>query len=109
MVQLRQGYAEFERRRAVIFVIGPDEARSFARFWQEHRLPFYGLPDPTHRVLRLYGQEMNWLKLGRMPAQVIVDRAGMVRFAHYGSAMSDIPSVEELIQIIDELDREGDP
>jgi peroxiredoxin Q/BCP len=31
-------------------------------------LPFIGLPDPGHRVLKLYGQEMKLFKLGRLPA-----------------------------------------
>jgi peroxiredoxin Q/BCP len=42
-----------------------------------------------------------------MPAQVIVDRAGQARYVHYGHAMSDIPPNEELLALLDELDREG--
>jgi len=33
----------------------------------------------------------------------VIDAKGYVRFAHYGSSMSDIPSNEELLQVIDEL------
>jgi len=62
-----------------------------------------GLPDPEHRVLKLYGQEVNLFKLGRMPAQVIIDKPGQVRFVHYGHAMSDIPRNAEILQLLDEL------
>ncbi len=103
MVQLRQDYAEFEKRGVVILVIGADEARAFSRFWQDHHLPFRGLPDPTHEVLRLYGQEGNWLRLGRMPAQIIVDHLGVIRFVHYSEAMYAIPSNAELLAVIDNL------
>ena len=42
-----------------------------------------GLPDPKHSVLKRYGQEIKLFKLGRMPAQVIVDKQGQARYAHY--------------------------
>jgi len=61
------------------------------------------LPDPKASVLKLYGQEVNLFKLGRMPAQVIVDRQGVARYAHYGHSMSDIPENSELFAILDEL------
>jgi peroxiredoxin Q/BCP len=54
-------------------------------------------------VARVYRQEVNLFKLGRMPLSCIVDARGYVRFAHYGKSMSDIPSNEELLQVIDEL------
>ena len=68
-----------------------------------------GLPDPEHMVLKLYGQEVNLFKLGRMPAQVVVDREGRARFAHYGHSMSDIPANEEILSLLDELNAEGEP
>ncbi len=37
------------------------------------------------------------------PAQVIVDKQGQVRYAHYGHAMSDIPKVRELLALLDQL------
>jgi peroxiredoxin Q/BCP len=103
MAQLRQDYEEFVKRQAQIVVIGPEDARSFEKYWHEHSLPFTGLPDPKHSVLKRYGQEVNLFKLGRMPAQVIVDRAGLVRFVHYGNAMSDIPENAELLALLDQL------
>ena len=103
MAQLRQDYSEFEKRQTRILVIGPEDSEAFASYWQEHSLPFTGLPDPTASVLKLYGQEVNLFKLGRMPAQVIVDKEGMARFVHYGHSMSDIPSNEEVLETIDQI------
>lgn len=104
MAQLRQDYAAFEQRDALIVVVGPEDADAFNKYWQENSLPFIGLPDPKHSVLKLYGQEVNLFKLGRMPAQVIVDRNGIVRFVHYGHSMSDIPENSELLELLDRLD-----
>jgi peroxiredoxin len=78
-------------------------AEAFRAYWQKESLPFIGLPDPTHAVLKLFGQEVNLFKLGRMPAQVIVDRQGIARYVHYGHAMSDIPPNEELLTLLDEV------
>jgi peroxiredoxin len=103
MAQLRQDYDKFQQRQAEILVIGPEDAAAFARYFGENDLPFIGLPDPTHSVLKLYGQEVNLFKLGRMPAQVLVDKTGIVRFAHYGHSMADIPSNAELLELLEKL------
>jgi len=105
MAQLRQDYDEFVRRDTEVIVLGPEDGAAFAGYWEKESLPFVGLPDPKHTVLRLYGQEINLFKLGRMPAQVIVDRTGQARYVHYGHSMSDIPSNEELLALLDELNQ----
>jgi peroxiredoxin len=101
MAQLRQDFAEFEKRNTVIVVVGPENAESFAKYFGENKLPFVGLPDPTHTVLKLYGQEINLFKFGRMPAQVIVDKTSVARFVHYGHDMTDIPSNVEMLELIE--------
>ncbi len=101
MAQLRQGYDEFVARDAEVVVVGPEGRDAFVDYWEENELPFRGLPDPRHRVLKLYGQEVKLFKLGRMPAQVIVDKTGTARWVHYGDSMSDIPANEELLQLLD--------
>lgn len=103
MAQLRQDYPEFVKRQAQVLVLGPEDAKAFEAYWRQHDLPFLGLPDPKASVLKLYGQEVNLFKLGRMPAQVIVDNAGVARFVHYGHSMSDIPPNEEVLALLDQL------
>lgn len=103
MAQLRQDYAEFEKRDTKVIVVGPENAAAFVAYWQENELPFIGLPDPTAGVLKLYGQEVNLFKLGRMPAQVLIDKKGVARFVHYGHSMSDIPTNQEILETIDQL------
>ena len=107
MAQLRDDYDEFVQRHAEVVVIGPEDEESFAGYWEEENLPFVGLSDPEHQVLRRYGQEINLFKLGRMPAQVIVDREGRVRYVHYGHSMRDIPPNQELLGLLDQLNQEG--
>jgi peroxiredoxin len=108
MAQLRQDYPQFVSRDMEVVVVGPEDARAFAAYWQKESLPFIGLPDPTHSVLKLYGQEVNLFKLGRMPAQVLIDKAGVARFVHYGHSMSDIPKNEEILALGDEINASDD-
>ncbi len=106
MAQLRQDNEEFAKRDAVLIAIGPENTGTFADWWRKHEMPFIGLPDPTHSVAKLYGQEVKLLKLGRMPAQAIVDKKGLIRYVHYGQSMSDIPENGELLAKLDMLNRE---
>jgi peroxiredoxin len=103
MAQLRRDFAEFVAREIEVVVIGPEDAGAFKALFQNERLPFTGLPDPKASVLKLYGQEVNLFKLGRMPAQVLIDKAGVARYVHYGHAMSDIPDNQELLALGDEI------
>ena len=101
MAQLRRDYSKFKALDTEIVVVGPENHDAFRLYWKSHKLPFIGLPDPTHSVLKRYGQEVNLFRLGRMPAQVIIDKRGIARFVHYGHAMSDIPENEEVLQILE--------
>jgi peroxiredoxin len=103
LARLRDGYEQFTSRGAEILAVGPNPAPVFRQYWKKEKIPFTGLPDPDHSVSRIYRQEVNIFKLGRMPLNCVIDPKGYVRFAHYGKSMSDIPSNEELLLVIDEL------
>jgi len=96
----------FLEKNSDVVVIGPETAKKFKNYWTEHDLPFIGLPDPKHEVLKQYGQEIKMFKFGRMPAQVIIDRNGIARYIHFGSSMSDIPKNEELFGLLEEFNHE---
>ena len=103
MAQLRHDYSKFVAREVEVVVVGPEDAKAFAAYFQKESLPFIGLPDPKASVLKLYGQEVNLFKLGRMPAQVLIDKAGVARFVHYGHNMTDIPANEEILALVDQV------
>ena len=106
MAQLRQDYDKFAAQDTEVIVVGPEGAGAFAKYWQENNLPFIGLPDPKHTVLKRYGQEVNLFKFGRQPAQVTIDKSGRVRFIHYGHDPSDIPANAEILEIVEQLNME---
>jgi peroxiredoxin len=106
MAQLRQEHDRFLDRDVVILVVGPENAKKFTSYFTSNHLPFIGLPDPKRQVLKLYGQEIKLFKFGRMPAQVLVDKNGIARYVHYGLSMSDIPTNEELLSLVDEMNQD---
>ncbi len=59
-----------------------------------------GLADPGSNVAALYGQEVNLLKMGRMPAMLVVDAEGLIRYAHYAENMKDYPDNSEVLGVI---------
>jgi peroxiredoxin len=103
LARLRDDYGQFTSRGVEILAIGPDGPGAFRLYWDVEKLPFIGLPDPDHAVARRYKQEVNIFKLGRMPLVCVVDSHGLIRFAHYGASMSDIPQNKILFEVIDEL------
>ena len=100
MAQLRRDYEKFAKLDTEIIVAGPEKPDAFREYWAKENLPFIGLPDPEHKVLKLYGQQVKLFKLGRLPAQMLIDKSGKVRFVHYGHSMADIPLNEEIIDLI---------
>jgi peroxiredoxin len=102
MTQLRRYADEFSALHVAVLIVGPEGAQSFGSYWRKAKLdatglPFVGIPDPEEQILELYAQPKRLLRLGRMPMQVLIDNAGVVRWKYVGSSMRDIPVVDEVL------------
>ena len=100
---MRDGYSEFTARGAEILAIGLDSKSSFEAHWKKENIPYIGLSDPKAIVPRMYRQEVNLFKLGRMPLNCVVDTDGRIRYVHYSSNMTDIPDNEIFLNVIDQI------
>lgn len=96
MAQLRREYDQLAALDIEVVVVGPEQPDAFKKYWTKESLPFIGLPDPDHWVLKRYGQEVNLFKLGRLPAQMLIDKSGILKFVYYGHSMTDIPESSEI-------------
>jgi peroxiredoxin len=103
LARLRDEYDQFTSRGAEILAVGPERPGVFRAYWDAEKLPFVGLPDPDHATAQRYKQEVNIFKWGRMPLVTVIDGQGLIRYAHNGSSMSDIPQNITLLEVIDEL------
>jgi len=48
-------------------------------------------------------QEVIITKLGRMPAILIVDKQGIVRYAYFGDSMADIPKNDSILAALENI------
>jgi len=103
MAQLRQDYTQFVARNSAILVVWPDDPAAVRDYCQKEKLPFTNLVDPGHEVANRYGQQVKLLKLGRMPALVVLDRDGTVQYEHKADSMSDIPANKTVFNVLDRL------
>jgi peroxiredoxin len=105
MAQLRQDYQQFLAREAEVLMVGPDGPRAFQRYWKQEEMPFVGMADVGSKIADMFFQEFNLLKLGRMPALFVVDKQGFIRFKHYGKSIADIPENDEVIKVLDQINK----
>ena len=103
---MRRNYKKFIERDAEIIAVGPEGAKPFTEWWKKNQMPFLGIPDPKHVIANMFGQEVKRLKLGRMPALIVVDKEGRMRNLHYGNSMQDIMKDEEVLALLDEINKE---
>ena len=87
--EIRDEYAEFRERGAVVLGVSPDDETSHARFRAKYSLPFTLLADPDHKVAEQYGvwgeREYGGKKyMGISRSTFVIDPAGRVAKALYG-------------------------
>lgn len=105
MSQLRQDYNKFVNAETEIIAVGPEQQDKFAAYFDKEALPFRGIADPEHKIGDLYGQEVSLIKLGRMPAQFLIDKRGVICHVKYGASMKDIPDNQEILAEIERVNR----
>ncbi len=59
--------------------------------------------DRKKKVNKILKQEVKPFKLGRMPALLIIDKKGIIKYAYYSDYMDDIPTIEEIFKILKEI------
>ena len=42
--------------------------------------------------------------MGRMPAMLIINKQGVIKYAYYGDSMDDIPENEEIFMLLENID-----
>ncbi len=105
-MKLARSYKSFVQLDTEIIAVGPDRKSAFEKFFTAQRIPFPGVPDPQQTILETYGQQSSLIRFGRLPAQLLIDKKGVVRFADYGKSMRDIAPVDELINFLVNMERE---
>lgn len=124
MSQLRHSYPEFRELNAEVLVVVAAGLKPLARFAEEFALPFSVLSDVTEEVYRTFGLgkgiairprtivefvRLVWHEGGlhwpvgdimQVGGDFIVDREGIVRYAHSSEDPTDRPEAAELLRLI---------
>ena len=104
MAQLRDASEDLAKSDTMVLIVAPELPEAFQEMWKAENVPFIGLPDLDYSVLKTYGKQAGLFKLGRVPTQILIDKQGFVRYAHFGHGPSDMPSNEEILGLIRNLD-----
>ena len=102
---IRDVYADFQRRGAVVLGVSPDDESSHIKFKEKYSLPFTLLADPDHEVAEEYGvwKERNRYgkkSMGIERSTFVIDADGQVAKAmrrvtpdtHAADVLSALPS-----------------
>jgi peroxiredoxin len=103
VAQLSRDYQKFVDRQAEVIAVVPEDARAFSEFWDVEKIPFIGIPDSRHIIADHFGPKVNPNKLSQMPALIVIDEEGRIRYQHYAEETSDIPSNEDILSWLDDL------
>lgn len=100
---MRDRYSEFTERGAEVVAIAPDTLDSARSFFESKSLPFQSLADPDREVFRMYDVKSAMISMGQRPGLFVVDKDGVVRYAHLGFQQWEIPSVDATLAELDAL------
>ncbi|MBI3722668.1 peroxiredoxin family protein [bacterium] len=101
----------FEKKNAEVFLVYPGKAETVPKFLDAVRdlqgtassLPVEMLLDVDLAVVHDFKIEGRLAK----PTTVIVDKKGVVRFAHVGQSKTDRPTVPQMLEVLARLEGEG--
>lgn len=97
MLQLQEDYEKFLNKNIRILAVCPENEDKVISFKEKNNISFDLLPDNTHEIAKRYSQQFRILKLGRMPAQIILNKDLNKVFEHYSDNMKDIIKNEEIL------------
>jgi peroxiredoxin Q/BCP len=106
MGHIRAIYNEFEKRNARVAVIMAESLPRMQEFLRENKYPFPVLSDVRREVVKAYGVyvRMNFESVNiSRPAEVILDKDGIVRYVYVGKIQTDFPPDEDLLSVLDGL------
>jgi peroxiredoxin Q/BCP len=100
---LSDNIERFQDFNTKLYAILPDNAESAKNFEASFAKKFPIYYDPKKKVNKMLKQEVKPFKLGRMPALIIIDKNGIIKYAYYSDSMDDIPSNDAIFEVLNNL------
>lgn len=86
-----------------MIAIAPDTAEGVAKFVRDNDYPFALAADTDHVVFDAYDVASKLMSLGQRPALFVIDREGVVRFDSVGTQQWQIPSNDNVLEVLSSL------
>jgi peroxiredoxin len=97
---LRDDVEKFQALSARIIAIAPEGVDGLSRYPQGGKFPFPLLGDDNHVTFDAYDVASRAFSLGQRPAVFVVDQDGIVRFDSVGTQQWQIPSNDEVLDVL---------
>jgi peroxiredoxin Q/BCP len=97
---LRDDIDRFTEAGARVLAIAPDTLDGVEKFVRGNEYPFSLLADTDHAVFDAYDVVSTMMSLGQRPALFVVDPEGIVRFDSIGTQQWQIPSNDNVLEVL---------
>lgn len=94
VLTLRDAYDTFDEAGGDIVVVVRNDGAEIAAFRVKHNVTYSVLSDPSGVAHNAYGVSPN------SPASFVIDKSGIVRYAHRAASVLDTPSTWELVDAV---------
>lgn len=100
---MRDDFENFDAAGARIIAVAPEGVDGLSRYPNGGEFPFALVGDENHVTFDAYDVASRALSLGQRPAVFVVDRDGIVRFDSVGTQQWQIPSNDEVLEVVRNL------
>lgn len=83
--------------------VAPDTLEGVEKFVRGNEYPFSLLADTDHVVFDAYDVVSTMMSLGQRPALFVLDTEGVVRFDSIGTQQWQIPTNENVLEVLSNL------
>ena len=96
---MAEQHADFQGLCVETLTVAPTTVQAAEAYFRNEPAPYGCVADPEREVFEQYGVARRPLSLGQRPGLFIIDRNGVVRFAHVGRQQWNIPSMDQVLEV----------
>ena len=104
MGRFEERRAELEKRGARLAAVATDPVETSRELVKDRKLGFPILSDPTGEAIQAFGVWHAEKKIA-LPAIIVIDRTGKVRWRRVGESVTDRPEEDEVLDVVAGLER----
>jgi peroxiredoxin len=106
---MRASHEQIRAAGAEVLAIAPHSVEVVLTVTRDLQLPFPCVADPDRVVFRQYEVGSSGWSLGQRPAVFLIGEGGELERAWKGRQQWEIPSVDEILQVLESVDSDPRP